>query len=151
MKFSGEVLDSGGGGHAVVVPAEVAATFSSKRPLVLALVNGTEYRSRLAVYSRTSYLGLRKDLLRAIGVSAGEVVEIELSEEPEPPAPAPVSEPEEPGELTAALAGDDAARTVWEGLAPSHRREYNRWIGEGVKPATRAERAARTIKRLKSS
>ena len=46
--FSAEVLSSGqGGGHAVVVPKEVAANFSSKRPAVLAHVDGVEYRLSL--------------------------------------------------------------------------------------------------------
>ena len=36
MVFTAEVLSAQGGGHAVVVPKDVAATFSSKRPPVLA-------------------------------------------------------------------------------------------------------------------
>ena len=75
MSFSAEVLSAGqGGGHALVVPKEVAAQFSSKRPAVVALVNGVEYRSRLAVYGGHSYLGLRKDLLRRLEVGVGDVV-----------------------------------------------------------------------------
>ena len=67
MAFSAEVLSAGqGGGHAVVVPKEVAAAFGSKRPPVVAHVNGVEYRSRLMVYGGQSYLGLRKDLLRQL-------------------------------------------------------------------------------------
>jgi hypothetical protein len=45
MVFTAEVLSAQGGGHAVVVPKDVAATFSSKRPPVLAHINGVEYRS----------------------------------------------------------------------------------------------------------
>ena len=45
MPFSAEVLSAGQGGHAVAVPKEVAQAFSSKRPPVLAHVNGVEYRS----------------------------------------------------------------------------------------------------------
>src|SRR4029450_3153517 len=72
MAFTAEVLSAGqGGGHAVVVPKEVAAAFSGKRPQVLAHVNGVEYRSRLMVYGGQSYLGLRKDLLRQLQVEAG--------------------------------------------------------------------------------
>ena len=82
MSFSAEVLSAGqGGGHALVVPKEVAAQFGSKRPAVVALVNGVEYRSRLAVYGGQSYLGLRKDLLRRLEVEVGDVVEVELVED----------------------------------------------------------------------
>lgn len=76
--FTAEIRSAGQGGHVVAVPKDVAATFSSKRPPVVAHVNGVEYRSRLAVYSGQSYLGLRKDLLRRLGVGVGDQVEIEL-------------------------------------------------------------------------
>ena len=45
--------------------------FATKRPAVVARVDGVEYRSRLAVYGGMSYLGLRKDLLREIDSASG--------------------------------------------------------------------------------
>jgi hypothetical protein len=148
--FSAEVLSSGqGGGHAVLVPKEVAANFSSKRPPVVAHVDGVEYRSRLAVYGGRSYLGLRKDLLRQIGRQAGDVVEISLVEDhSERPAPADVPEPPE---LLAVLAEDPAVRAAYEALPPSHRREYAKWIGETKQAETRAERVAKMVRRLSGS
>ena len=143
MAFSAEVLSGGqGGGHAVVVPKEVAAMFSSKRPAVMALVNGVEYRSRLAVYGGQSYLGLRKDLLRRLEVDVGDRVEVELVEDHEERVVV------EPAELTAALAENAAAKAAYEQLPYSHRTEYARWIEEGKKPETRADRVAKTIRRL---
>ena len=144
--FSAEILSAGGGGHAVVVPKELAATFPTKRPAVLARVDGVEYRSRLAVYGGKSYLGLRKDLLRQIGRQAGEVVEIVLEEDhTEVPAPAEVTEPPE---LLAALGENPAARTAYDALPPSHRREYAKWIGEAKQAETRAERVGKMVRRL---
>ena len=149
--FSAEVLSSGqGGGHAVVVPKEVAANFSTKRPAVLAHVDGVEYRSRLAVYGGKSYLGLRKDLLRQIGRQAGDVVEISLEEDDPDPPPAAV-EVTEPPELLAALAENAAARVAYQALPPSHRREYAKWIGEAKQPETRAERAGKMVRKLSGS
>jgi bifunctional DNA-binding transcriptional regulator/antitoxin component of YhaV-PrlF toxin-antitoxin module len=143
MSFSAEVLSAGqGGGHALVVPKEVAAQFGSKRPAVVALINGVEYRSRLAIYGGQSYLGLRKDLLRRLEVEAGDVVEVELVEDHQERVVV------EPPELTAALAKHPAAKAAYEQLPYSHRTEYARWIEEGKKPETRADRVARTIKRL---
>jgi hypothetical protein len=143
MAFSAEVLSGGqGGGHAVVVPKEVAATFSSKRPAVVALVNGMEYRSRLAVYGGQSYLGLRKNLLRRLEVGVGDVIQVELAEDHQERVVV------EPPELTAALAENPAAKVAYEQMPPSHRNEYAQWIEEGKKPETRADRVARTIKRL---
>jgi bifunctional DNA-binding transcriptional regulator/antitoxin component of YhaV-PrlF toxin-antitoxin module len=143
MAFTGEVLSAGqGGGHAVVVPKEVAAAFGSKRPRVLAHVNGVEYRSRLLVYGGQSYLGLRKDLLRQLEVEAGDRVQIELVEDHEERVVV------EPPELTQALADDPAAQAAYQKLPLTHRNEYARWIDEGKKPETRADRVAKTIKRL---
>jgi bifunctional DNA-binding transcriptional regulator/antitoxin component of YhaV-PrlF toxin-antitoxin module len=143
MAFTAEVLSAGqGGGHAVVVPKEVAAAFGSKRPQVLAYVNGVEYRSRLMVYAGQSYLGLRKDLLRQLEVEAGDRVQIELVEDHEERVVV------EPPELTQALADDPAAQAAYQKLPFTHRNEYARWIDEGKKPETRADRVAKTIKRL---
>ena len=143
MAFTAEVLSAGqGGGHAVVVPKDVAAEFSSKRPPVLAHVNGVEYRSRLMIYGGQSYLGLRKDLLRRLEVGVGDQVEIELVEDHQERVVV------EPPELSQALAANAAARAAYEKLPFTHRNEYARWIGEGSKPQTRADRVAKTIKRL---
>jgi hypothetical protein len=146
--FSAEVVSAGRGGHAVVVPKEVAAAFSGKRAPVLAHVNGVEYRSRLMVYGGKSYLGLRKDLLRAAAAGAGDVVEIELVEvEPDEHEHAVAVEPPE---LLAALAAEPKARAAYDALPFTHRQEYARWIDEGKKPETRAERVRKTITRLTS-
>ena len=142
MPFSAEVLSAGQGGHAVAVPKEIAQTFSSKRPPVLAHVNGVEYRSRLMVYGGQSYLGLRKDLLRQLDVTVGELVQVELIEDHEERVLV------EPRELSQALADNPAAKAAYEQLPFTHRNEYARWIDEGKKPETRADRVAKTIKRL---
>ena len=144
MAFTAEVISAGpgGGGHAVVVPKEVATTFTSKRPPVLAQVNGVEYRSRLMVYGGKSYLGLRKDLLRELGVDVGDQVEIELAEDHQERVVVV------PPELTQALAANATAKAAYDKLAFTHRSEYARWIDEGKKPETRADRVAKTIKRL---
>jgi uncharacterized protein YdeI (YjbR/CyaY-like superfamily) len=56
---------------------------------------------------------------------------------------------EVPADLAEALARDDAARATFEGLPPSHRREWVRWITEAKKPETRAKRTAKTILSLR--
>ena len=145
MVFTAEVLSAQGGGHAVVVPKDVAATFPSKRPPVLAHINGVEYRSRLMIYGGQCYLGLRKDLLRQLDVRVGDHVEIELAEDHEERVVV------EPFELTQALANNPGAAAAYQRLPFTHRNEYARWIDEGKKPETRAERVAKTIKRLTES
>lgn len=50
-----------------------------------------------------------------------------------------------PPELTAALAKSKKARTNFEAMPPSHRREYNEWIGEAKREETRAARVKQAI------
>ena len=53
-----------------------------------------------------------------------------------------------PEDLAAAL--DDAARAFFDGLAPSHRKEWVRWVEEAKKPETRAARVEKTAEALKA-
>lgn len=57
-------------------------------------------------------------------------------------------EPELPAELVAALAAAPEAQQLFAALAPSHRREYVRWVGEARRSDARERRAAQTVMRL---
>ena len=50
-----------------------------------------------------------------------------------------------PPELAAALAKNKKARADFEAFPPSHRREYNEWIGEAKREETRAARVAQAM------
>jgi uncharacterized protein YdeI (YjbR/CyaY-like superfamily) len=50
-----------------------------------------------------------------------------------------------PPELVAALAKNKKARTAFEAFPPSHRREYNEWIGEAKREETREARVTQAI------
>lgn len=140
--FSAVVEASRGGGHVVQVPAEVAVEFPTARPAVAAVVNGEPYRSRLSVYGGNTYLGLRLELLTALGVSVGDAVDVELAEDRAPRVVA------EPPELAEALAASPPARAAYDALSYSHRREYATWIASAKRADTRARRVAETVHRL---
>jgi uncharacterized protein YdeI (YjbR/CyaY-like superfamily) len=53
-----------------------------------------------------------------------------------------------PADLIEALAANEPARVLFEGLAASHQREYVRWIEEAKRPETRARRVAGTLEML---
>jgi uncharacterized protein YdeI (YjbR/CyaY-like superfamily) len=67
---------------------------------------------------------------------------------------APASHPRDrddrelPRELLSALAAAPEARVAFDALAPSHQREYVRWIGEARRADARERRAAQTVMRL---
>jgi uncharacterized protein YdeI (YjbR/CyaY-like superfamily) len=54
-----------------------------------------------------------------------------------------------PPDIEQALVADPAAKAAFEGLPPSHRREYLLWVSEAKRPETRARRIAGMIDRLK--
>ncbi|MGD0063380.1 MAG: YdeI/OmpD-associated family protein [Streptosporangiaceae bacterium] len=59
-------------------------------------------------------------------------------------------EVEIPADLAEALAGDDAARTAFDGLSFTHRKEWVRWVEEAKKADTRATRLAKTVESLRA-
>jgi len=50
-----------------------------------------------------------------------------------------------PAELAAALAASPEAQAVWDGFAPSHRRDYSEWVSEAKRAETRAARVAQSV------
>ena len=56
--------------------------------------------------------------------------------------------PKVPADLTKALKTSPNARATFEGLAPSHQREYVEWLTEAKRPETRAKRLATTLEWL---
>jgi len=64
-----------------------------------------------------------------------------------PPKPTKPLRPElpVPQELATALAASPNAQRIWDGFAPSHRREYSEWVSEAKRPETRAARVAQSV------
>ena len=58
---------------------------------------------------------------------------------------APKPPPQAPDDLTAALAGNQAAKSVFDAFPPGCKREYIEWIVEAKRPETRAKRLAQAI------
>lgn len=55
---------------------------------------------------------------------------------------------EVPAELQEALADNAAAREFFAAIAPSHRRRFCGWVGEGKKEETRRKRSAEAVRLL---
>ena len=139
------VLEASGrsGGHWVEVPFDAKQVFGEARPPVRGTVNGTPFRSRLAVYSGTTYLGLTKAVRTAAGIEVGATVTV-VMERDDAPRVVDVPEP-----LARALARDKAASAAFDKLAFTHRKEYAEWIAEAKRDETRERRAAKAIEMLR--
>jgi hypothetical protein len=142
-RFTGRLEDSGrGGGRWVEVPFDPREVFGEARPPVAGTVNGTPFRSRLAVYGGKAYLGLTKELRAAAGIELGDAVEVALERDDAP------RELELPGALVAVFERSPQAADAFAALSFTHRREYVTWIAEAKQSETRDRRAAKAVEML---
>jgi len=125
------------------VPLDVPALFGKQRPPVLVTVNGYTYRSTVAVYGASYVLPLRREHREAVGVDAGDEVEVELALDEEPRTV------EVPTELRAALDADPAAAAAFDAMSYSHRREYVEWVTDAKREETRRRRVAAAVERVR--
>ena len=144
QRFTGVLAASGrGGGHWVEVPFDAKQVFGEARPPVQGTVNGTPFRSRLAVYDGTTYLGLTKAVRTAAGIELGATVAV-VMERDDVPRVVDVPEP-----LARALARDTTASAAFDQLAFTHRKEYAQWVAEAKREDTRERRVAKAIEMLR--
>jgi hypothetical protein len=124
------------------VPDDVVeALGAGKRPPVAVTVGGYTYRTTVAPMGGAFWVPLAAEHREAAGVAAGDEVDVRLELDTAP------RETPLPDDLDAAL--DDAARTHFHALAPSHRKEWVRWVEEAKKPETRAMRIEKTAAALR--
>ena len=143
MEFRTTVTLGGKTATGLQVPDEVVTALNAgKRPPVVVTVGGHTYRSTIAPMGGASWIPLAAEHREAAGVQAGQEVDVRVELDTAP------RETPLPEDLAAAL--DDGARTFFVGLAPSHRKEWVRWVEEAKKPETRAARVEKTAEALRA-
>jgi Bacteriocin-protection, YdeI or OmpD-Associated/Domain of unknown function (DUF1905) len=130
---------------AVVLDEEQVATVGegAKRFPVLATVNGYTWRTSVARMGGEFLVGLNREVRERASVQAGDRVAVKLELDTAP------REVEVPEALNEALAADDVARTAFEAMAYTHRKEYARWIAEAKREETRERRVATAVEMLR--
>jgi hypothetical protein len=143
-RFEAVIEPGRGGGAFVVLPPSVwEALGATARMRVRGTLAGVPYRSSVMPMGGGQYaLGVHKATRESAGVSVGDTVAVEAERDDEP------RDVEVPPELAAALAADPVAQSAFDALAPTHRNEYARWVGEAKRDETRARRAAQAVERL---
>ena len=142
MRFRAEVELGGKTATGIEVPDGVVTGLgSSKRPPVLVTVNGHTYRTTVATMGGRHLVPLSAENRTAAGVRAGDQVDVDI--EPD----APPREVVVPADLAAAM--DPGARSFFDGLSFTHRKEWVRWVEEAKRPQTRADRVVRTVEALR--
>ena len=116
--------------------------FGEARPPVRGAVNGTPFRTRVAVYGGKSYLGFNREIRDEAGVGDGDEVEIELERDDA------LREVEVPTAFAEALE-QGGVRDDFEALSFTYRKEYVRWIEEAKRDETRERRLAKAVEMLR--
>jgi hypothetical protein len=143
MRFRTTVELGGKTATGIEVPEDVVTALGSgNRPPVTVTVGGHSYRTTVARMGGRFLVPLSAENRTAAGVAAGDQVEVDIELDSGP------REVAVPGDLAAALAGDDTARANFDGLSFTHRKEWVRWIEEAKRPETRATRLAKTVESL---
>jgi hypothetical protein len=124
----------------VAFPFDVSELYGVKgRVPVSATFDGVPYRGSLAKMGGPDHLiVLVRDIREAIGKQPGDTVRVEVRLDT--------------AERTVELGADARAAleaggqsAAFDALSYSHQREYQRWIDEAKRPATRAARISRTV------
>jgi hypothetical protein len=126
------------------VPDEVVdALGAGRRPAVVVTINGYSYRTTVATMGGRFLVPLSAENRTAAGVAAGDDVTVGIAVD-DAPRETPL-----PPDLAAELATEPEASTFFDGLAPSHRKEWVRWIEDAKKPETRRTRVEKTLTALR--
>ena len=143
MEFRATVILGGKTATGIQVPDEVVEKLGSgKRPPVVITVAGYSYRTTVAVMGGAYFVPLAAEHREAAGVEAGQEVDVDIELDT---APRVI---ELPDDLSAAM--DETARTAFDGLATSHKKEWVRWVTEAKKPETRTARIEKTVEGLRA-
>lgn len=142
--FDAAIVAGRGGGAMVEIPFSVKDAYGTGRQVkVKATFDGVEYRGSIAPMGGGLHiLGIRKEIRERIGKEIGDTVAVTLERDLEP------REVEVPSELAQALARAAAARTRFQSLSYTHRREFAEWVAGAKKQETRDGRAARAIEMI---
>jgi hypothetical protein len=143
VEFRTTVVQSGKTATGLQVPDDVVAALGGgKRPPVTVTLGGYRYRTTVAPTGGTFWIPLAAEHREAAGLQAGQEVDVRVELD------TATRETPLPEDLAAAL--DDDARAFFDGLAPSHRKEWVRWVEDAKKPETRAGRVEKTAEALRA-
>jgi len=144
LTFRATIEPRGPAAAIVLSDEQVAAIGEGARSFaVRATINGESWAGRVTSRGGEFLLGMSRAVRDQVGAHAGDTVDVEIALETAPPAI------EIPEALVTALAADAAASAGFDGLAPSHRKEYARWIAEAKQDETRDRRVAQALERLR--
>jgi bacteriocin resistance YdeI/OmpD-like protein/uncharacterized protein DUF1905 len=141
-QFEARIEAANGGGAYVAVPDEVIANMGGGgRIPVEATFDGIAYRGSIASMGGAKCLGILRQIRDELGEGPGDLVTVTVSRDD---AGRTV---DVPADLAAALEAA-GARSAFDKLSFSHRREHVNAINDAKRPETRARRIAKAVQLL---
>jgi hypothetical protein len=126
------------------IPFSVVDAYGGKGQVrVKGTINGHPFQSSAMPHGNgTHYLVVSRAIRDAIGATQGDVVNVLME------ADARIRSVPIPADLKRALGKNGKAKTAFESLSYSHKKEYVEWIENAKKPETRTRRVARSLEML---
>lgn len=115
-------------------PFDVYEVFGAKRVKVLATFDGEAYRGSLVRMGGCYMLGMTQEIRKKIGKGLGDTVQVTIEKDQEERSV------EVPSDFQHALDGEAKARTAFEKLSYSARKDYVTWVTEAKREETRIQR-----------
>ncbi|HVS05851.1 MAG TPA: YdeI/OmpD-associated family protein [Candidatus Dormibacteraeota bacterium] len=127
------------------VPPEVMTALGDKKRLpVKVTINGYTYRTTVAVYSGKFYLGVRREIREAAGVTAGDRLKVGLEYD------ADLRTVDLPDALRVALEADAPMAAAFEKLSYTRKKEFVQWVTGAKRPETRRRRMEQALATLRA-
>jgi len=137
-------LSQTGNNTGIEVPNELLAELGAgKRPAVQVDVNGYRFQATIASMGGRYLIAFSAARRSESGIAGGDAIEVTLALDD---APRTV---DVPADLQAALDGSEPARTAWDALSYSRRKEHARSVTDAKKSETRARRVAAVMDALR--
>lgn len=138
------VLEPRGPAGAIVLTDEQVATLGGgKTPPVRVTVGGVTVPARVGRMAGENLLGLSKKLRTELAVEIGQRIDVVIEPDSQPQTV------ELPQALADAFAAAPAAKGAFDALAPSHQKEFARWVGEAKRERTMLARVEQTLQMLR--
>ena len=137
-------LEDDQGACFIRVPSEVLTTLGQrKRAPVKVTINDYTYRTTIAVYGGKSYLGVRREVREAAGISPGDALMVGLEYDSE------LRRVDLPDGLREALQAHAWAGAAFEKLSYTRKKEFVDWVTGAKKAETQERRMKQAMAMLR--
>ena len=145
MRFRATLLLAGKTATGIEVPPEIVEGLGKgKRPPVKVTIKGHTYRSTVAPMGGVYMIGVSAENREAAGVSAGDVLDIDVELDAEP------REVVVPPDFAKALKADEDAKGFFETLSYSNKNRFVLSIEGAKTPETRQRRIDKAVATLRA-